>query len=166
MHPDIEQRAAKIRLLICDVDGVLTDGRLYFGPEGESLKVFHAHDGVGLKMLSKNHIETALISARDSPMVYLRAQELSINHVYTGVANKIDTFDALLKALNLTDCQVAYIGDDTPDLPLIKRAGLGIAVANAHSSIKEQAVWQTVHKGGRGAVREVCDLILTAQKQK
>jgi 3-deoxy-D-manno-octulosonate 8-phosphate phosphatase (KDO 8-P phosphatase) len=161
--PDILARAAKIRVAVFDVDGTLTDGRLWYGEDGRETKVFHVHDGLGLKRLQQNGVVVAIISARISHPVALRAEELGIAHVYQAQDDKASCLHELLEALNLTPEQAAFIGDDLPDLPPMRLVGLAVAVANAHPVIAEQAHWQTTKSGGLGAAREVCDLILHAQ---
>ncbi len=160
---DIRERAARVRLAVFDVDGVLTDGRLWYGEDGHELKAFHAHDGLGLKRLRANGIEVAIISARSSPLVTRRTGELGIAHVYQGQQDKLACFTQLLHALGLTSGQCAYTGDDLPDLAVMQRVGLSVAVANAHPWVRERAHWRTRLGGGKGAAREVCDLILCAQ---
>ena len=161
--PDILARAANIRLAVFDVDGTLTDGRLWYGEDGRETKVFHVHDGLGLKRLQQNGVVVAIISARISHPVALRAEELGIAHVYQAQDNKAACLLELLDALNLATEQAAFIGDDLPDLPPMQLVGLAVAVANAHPVVAEQAHWQTSRGGGLGAAREVCDLILHAQ---
>lgn len=156
-------RAARIRLAVFDVDGTLTDGRLWYGEDGRETKVFHVHDGLGLKLLQSHGVEVALITARISHPVALRAEELKIAHVYQGQSDKLACFRELLAALDLDAEQAAFIGDDLPDLPPMRQAGLAVAVANAHPWVAEQAHWRTGKTGGLGAAREVCDLILLAQ---
>ncbi len=160
---EILARAEKIRLVIFDVDGVLTDGRLYFDAEGREYKGFHARDGFGLKLLRQTGVETAVISGRSSPAVALRMKSLDITHVYQGRENKLEVFVELLAELNLSSEQVAHVGDDLLDLPLMRRAGLAVAVADAHPGILEHAHWITANPGGAGAAREVCDLVMEAQ---
>ena len=160
---DILSRAARIRLAVFDVDGTLTDGRLWYGEDGRETKVFHVHDGLGLKRLQVNGVQVALITARISHPVALRAEELDIAHVYQGQGDKRACLRELLDALHLTAEQVAFIGDDLPDLPPMHIAGLAVAVANAHPWVAAAAHWQTTLGGGMGAAREVCDLILHAQ---
>ncbi|RDD80086.1 HAD-IIIA family hydrolase [Dyella tabacisoli] len=160
---DLLARAANIRVAVFDVDGTLTDGRLWYGEDGHETKVFHVHDGLGLKRLQANGVQVAIISARISHPVALRAEELDIAHVYQGQKDKRACLLELLDALKLTPEQAAFVGDDLPDLSPMKIAGLAVAVANAHPWIVEQAHWQTQRSGGMGAAREVCDLILTAQ---
>lgn len=160
---DILARAAKIRLAAFDVDGTLTDGRLWYAEDGHETKVFHVHDGLGLKRLQANGIEVALITARISHPVALRAEELGIAHVYQGQGDKRSCLLELLDALHLSPEQAAFVGDDLPDLAPMHIAGLAVAVANAHPWVVEAAHWQTRQRGGEGAVREACDLILHAQ---
>ncbi|MBN8480196.1 MAG: HAD family hydrolase [Xanthomonadales bacterium] len=160
---DLRERAARVRLAVFDVDGVLTDGRLWYGEDGRELKAFHAHDGLGLKRLLANGIEVAIISARASPLVARRGAELGIVHVHQGQADKLACFTQLLQALGLAATDCAYTGDDLPDLAVMQRVGLAVAVANAHPWVRDRAHWRTRLGGGKGAVREVCDLILCAQ---
>jgi len=160
---DLRERAAKIRLAIFDVDGVLTDGKLCYSDDGRELKFFHVHDGLGLKRLMANGIEVAVITARMSHMVTERTAELGIAHVYQGQESKLTCFEQLIHALKLAPEQVCYTGDDLPDLPVMLRVGLPIAVANAHPWVRERARWSTQLRGGEGAVREVSDLLLAAQ---
>ncbi|HET8940879.1 MAG TPA: 3-deoxy-manno-octulosonate-8-phosphatase KdsC [Rudaea sp.] len=160
---DIRDRAAKVRLAIFDVDGVLTDGRLTFSDDGRELKSFHVHDGLGLKRLMANAIEVAIITARMSHVVAQRTAQLGIAHVYQGQEDKLGCFEHLIHALKLEPDQCSYCGDDLPDLAVMKRVGLSIAVANAHPWIHEHAHWRTRQVGGDGAVREVSDLLLLAQ---
>jgi 3-deoxy-D-manno-octulosonate 8-phosphate phosphatase (KDO 8-P phosphatase) len=152
-----------IRLLVLDVDGVLTDGRLYYGPRGEALKVFHVRDGYGLVQLRRAGVAVAVISGRRSPMVAVRCRELGIEHVYQGIADKLPVFTRLRTRLKLPAAACACIGDDLPDLPLISAAGLGFAVADAHPQVRRAAGHVTRQPGGTGAVREVCDLLLAAR---
>ncbi len=163
MNPSILNKAALIKLLILDVDGVLTDGRLYYSQHGEELKVFHAHDGAGMRLLKKTGVEIAIISCRNSAAVNQRLTELGIKHIYQGQIEKTTAFKELCDILHLTPLEIAYVGDDLPDLPVMKAVGLSIAVSNATHSVKAAADWQTEQAGGLGAVREVCELLLKAQ---
>lgn len=160
---DVKQRAARIKLVVFDVDGVLTDGRLYYGAGGEELKVFHVHDGQGIKRLQKAGVTVAIISGRDSAAVTRRMQDLGIEHVFQGDEDKLPILEKLLKKLSLGPEEVACVGDDLPDLPLLKNVGLGIAVSNAQAVLKSAAHHVTAAHGGLGAAREVCDLILGAR---
>ena len=157
------ERARRIRLLVLDVDGVLTDGRLYLSANGEELKVFHVRDGSGLVALQRAGVTVAIVSGRDSPAVTRRAAELGIRHVHQGVADKGAELDRLLAELGVAPEELACVGDDTPDAPMLRRAGLAIGVADAHPALLASAHWVTRAKGGRGAVREVCDLLLSAR---
>lgn len=161
--PEILERAARIRIAVFDVDGVLTDGRLWYSDDGRELKGFHVRDGLGLKRLLANGVEVAIITARLSPIVTERTAELGIAHVYQGQDDKLACLERLLHALGLDANDAAYTGDDLPDLVPMRHAGLAIAVADAHAAVRTRAHWTTGFAGGRGAVREVCDLILTAQ---
>src|SRR4051812_34594146 len=159
---DIRERAARVKLAMFDVDGVLTDGRLGFTDDGRELKAFHVHDGLGLKRLIANGIEVAVITTRMSHMVTERTAELGIAHVYQGQDNKLACYEQLIHALKLAPEQCCYCGDDLPDLAIMQRVGLSIAVANAHTWVRERARWRTRACGGEGAVRELCDLLLAA----
>jgi 3-deoxy-D-manno-octulosonate 8-phosphate phosphatase (KDO 8-P phosphatase) len=163
LSADIKDRAARVRLVVFDVDGTLTDGRLWYGEDGREMKVFHVHDGLGLKRLQANGVKVAIITARISHPVALRAEELDITHVYQGQKDKRASLLELLDALQLQPDQVAFVGDDLPDLAPMSIVGLAIAVANAHPWVSERAHWCTRVSGGMGAAREVADLILTAQ---
>ena len=158
------ERARRIRLLVLDVDGVLTDGRLYISSDGEEFKVFDVRDGSGLVAARRAGIDIAIISGRRSAAVERRAAELGIDHVEQGVRDKGPVFDALLAGTGFARAQAACVGDDTPDLPMLERAGLAIAVADAHADGRKVVDWVTSLPGGRGAVREVCDLLLSARR--
>jgi 3-deoxy-D-manno-octulosonate 8-phosphate phosphatase (KDO 8-P phosphatase) len=160
---DVWTRASRIRLLILDIDGVLTDGSLYFDAKGETLKVFHVRDGHGIKMARRGGIEVALVSGRRSDAAFHRARELGLNRFYEGVRDKVAILEELLAALNLTPVEVAAVGDELVDLPLFHRVGLGVAVADAIPEVRAAAHWITSLPGGKGAVREVCDLLLKAR---
>lgn len=160
---DIKAKASKIRLVIFDVDGVLTDGRLFFDGQGNEYKTFHAWDGLGMKLLMQTGVEVAVISGRQSDAVTHRMKNLGIQHIYQGQLDKNQAFDALSKELNLNPEQIAHVGDDLLDICLMRRVGLAIAVANAHPSTLPYADWRTQNPGGQGAAREVCDLIMEAQ---
>ena len=161
--PLLIERAAKIRLLALDVDGVLTDGRLYFDNAGGEMKSFSTRDGLGIRLLAEQGIETALITARQSRIVQARAENLKIRHVYQGSLRKLDAFTDLLSATGLAPAQVCYAGDDWLDLPILQRAGLAVTVADGDPLVRSRVHWVTGRPGGHGAVREICDLILAAQ---
>jgi 3-deoxy-D-manno-octulosonate 8-phosphate phosphatase (KDO 8-P phosphatase) len=160
----LRERARRIQLLVLDVDGVLTDGRLYLSPGGEELKVFDVRDGSGLVAVRQAGIEIAIISGRNAAAVDRRAQELGIAHVAQGVRDKGAVLDALLQTLGIDPAASACVGDDTADLPMLRRAGLSIAVADAHAEVIAVVDWVTSRPGGRGAVREVCDLLLSDRR--
>ena len=149
-----------IKLIILDVDGVLTDGSLIIGDSGEESKVFHVRDGMGISLALSAGITVALLSGRYSQALATRAKELRVEEVHQGVANKMPVYDSLLKKYSLTDKEVCYIGDDLSDIPALKRAGLSYAVADAVEEVKKVAKSTTKNPGGRGAVREVVDFIL------
>lgn len=158
------EKAKKIKLVIFDIDGVLTDGRLYFDAAGNEMKVFHVQDGLGIQLLQQTGVEVAVISGRKSIVVEERMRSLGVKYIYQGRNDKSSAFDELIEhLLKLKPEQVAYVGDDLPDLSLIQRVGLGIAVANAVPLLRQQAAWTTTARGGEGAVREICELIMTAQ---
>jgi 3-deoxy-D-manno-octulosonate 8-phosphate phosphatase (KDO 8-P phosphatase) len=159
----ILEKARQIRALILDVDGVFTDGRFFLFPNGDEIKQFHTQDGVGIKALQAAGISVGIISGRASDTVTRRMQELNIKHVYQGVETKIAAYNDLKHLLKLETHQIAYMGDDLPDLPVLMSAGLSIAPANACLSVLKKVDWVTTRAGGDAAVREVCELILKAQ---
>lgn len=160
------EKARAIRCLICDIDGVLTDGRILLSPQGEEFRIFHAHDGLGIRMLISAGIEVALITARDSaPLHKDRLAELGIRHVYHGQMDKRAAYETIRADLQLDHHQMAFIGDDLVDLACIRKAGLGITVPNAVPLLVEHADWQTTKAGGLGAVREVAEFLLRAQNK-
>jgi 3-deoxy-D-manno-octulosonate 8-phosphate phosphatase (KDO 8-P phosphatase) len=159
----VMEKARKLKLLILDVDGVLTDGKLFFDNEGNEYKAFHARDGHGIKLLRQTGVEVAVISGRKSNSVALRMKNLGIEYVYQGHENKIAAFNEIIDKLRITPDQAAHVGDDLLDLPIMTRVGLAIAVNDANFAVKQRADWHTRLPGGHGAVREVCDLIIQAQ---
>lgn len=163
MDPALRERAAAIRMLVLDVDGVLTDGRLYYDSSGKEMKAFNTRDGLGIKALQRSGIEVAVITGRTSEMVTDRMAELDIQYVYQGRENKLNSFNHLLEVTGLETEQVCYAGDDWIDLPVLVRAGLAVTVADADEYVKDHVHWITDRKGGEGAVREICNLILAAQ---
>lgn len=154
---------SQIRLLVLDVDGVLTDGRLRYGPEGEYVKVFHVHDGYGIRALAAAGVTIAVISGRNAAAVVRRCAELGIHELQQGVDDKAQALEALLARLGVAARQCACIGDDVPDVPMFRRVGLAIAVADAHPDARRAAHRRTRLAGGAGAVREVCDWLLAAR---
>ncbi len=157
------ERAAKVRLVIFDVDGVLTDGGLILSDDGQEYKSFNSKDGLGMKMLRSTGVEIAVITARSSRVVAIRMESLGIKHLYQGQEEKLPAFEMLQSELNLDSSEIAYVGDDVVDLPIMRRVGLAITVQDAHWLVKKHAHWQTDNGGGRGAAREACELIMRAQ---
>jgi len=157
------EKAKQIRLVIFDVDGVLTDGSLYLGDDGQEYKAFYAQDGLGIKLLQATGVMIGIISARTSQVVTHRMKSLGVQYIYQGKLDKLPAFKELCEESQLSPHQVAYVGDDLIDVPVMKQVGLAIAVANAHFLVTKYAHWQTTTTGGRGAVREVCELIMQAQ---
>jgi len=155
---------ARIRLLVLDVDGVMTDGRLYFGADGELAKSFCVRDGYGIKAVMAAGIAVAVISGRSSAAVQRRCEELGIEQVHQGIEDKAADFERLTRALAIGPQQCACVGDDLSDVPLMRQAGLAVAVADAHPAAVAAAHRRTRASGGRGAVREVCDWLLAAQR--
>jgi 3-deoxy-D-manno-octulosonate 8-phosphate phosphatase (KDO 8-P phosphatase) len=160
---DLSQRAAKIKLLILDVDGVLTDGRLYYGPEGEQSKTFHVRDGYGIKRWHDAGGRSAIITGRKSQIVETRARELGVTHVFQDRDDKAAAFAELLDETRLGADECCFVGDDSLDVPVMQQVGLAVAVADAHDTAKSAAHYVTQLGGGRGAVREVTDLLLKAR---
>lgn len=165
MDAALRERASNIRMLVLDVDGVLTDGKLYFDHAGNEMKAFNTRDGMGMKALQRIGIEVAVITGRKSGAVEHRMAQLGIQHVYQGREDKLDAFLNLLEVTGLDAGQVCFAGDDWIDLPVLLRVGLAIAVADAEDRVKQQAHWITRRNGGDGAVREICNLLLIAQEK-
>jgi len=155
--------AQKIKLLLLDVDGVLTDGRLYYGNSGEELKAFNIQDGLGIKLLQRGGIKVGIVTGRTSSLLKRRAQELDIQPLIQGREDKLTALNELLEDMDITLEEIAFVGDDLPDLAVLRRVGLGITPANGNHILASQALWQTKKSGGNGAVREVAELILTVQ---
>ena len=160
---DAEARARRIKLLIFDVDGVLTSGQILFGPDGEAIKVFHAQDGLGIAAAHRAGLQTAIITGRESEMVRRRCTELAIGDIHQGVRDKVKFLDELTAKHRLTYPEVGYVGDDLNDLTVMARVGLACAVANAVSEVKAAAHYVASREGGNGAVREIVELVLKAQ---
>jgi 3-deoxy-D-manno-octulosonate 8-phosphate phosphatase (KDO 8-P phosphatase) len=157
------ERAARVKVMIFDVDGVLTDGSLTYGADGEVTKTFNVLDGLGIQLLGKTGVATAIISARNSPIVVRRASDLGITHVYQGMHDKRIAFAKLLEATGASAEQCGYIGDDVIDLPLLLQVGFAVTVPSGHPEVQHRAHYVTRAAGGRGAVREVCDMVMRAQ---
>ena len=160
------QKAKNIKCLISDVDGVLTDGSLYFDAHGNELKMFNVQDGMGLKLLMSAGIHVAIITTATTAIIDHRMKQLGVKHYFKGCIDKRNAFETLKKELHLTNEMCAYIGDDLPDIPIIQQVAIGIAVSNALIDVKESACFVTQKEGGRGAVREVCDILLKAQEKQ
>ncbi len=163
MGSELDQRARGIRLLTCDVDGVLTDGRIYVGDDGRELKVFSVLDGVGLKMLMRSGITVAWITGSNAPAVMHRARALGVQRIVQGTEDKATPWEALRGELELPATACAHIGDDLPDVPVFARCGFAVTVPHAPAAVRARAHLVTHREGGAGAVRELCELILAAQ---
>jgi 3-deoxy-D-manno-octulosonate 8-phosphate phosphatase (KDO 8-P phosphatase) len=160
---DIQEKARQIKLVIFDVDGVLTDGSLFLGDDGQEYKAFNSRDGHGIKMLQETGVQIGIITGRTSEVVRIRMESLGIEHVYQGKRDKLPAYQELRDKLQLTDAEVAYVGDDVVDLPIMRQVGLAIAVNDAHPFVTQHAHWQTPHPGGRSAGRDVCEMLMDAQ---
>ena len=159
---DILDKAARIRLVIFDVDGVLTDGSLFFGDDGQEYKAFNSRDGHGMKMLQSHGVTVGIITGRTSKVVEHRMENLGITHVYQGQLHKVPAFEELIADVGVSADETAYVGDDVVDLPVMRRVGLAIAVQDAHPLVIKHSHWQTQHGGGRGAARDVCEMLMEA----
>jgi 3-deoxy-D-manno-octulosonate 8-phosphate phosphatase (KDO 8-P phosphatase) len=162
----LDERLGRVKLLIMDVDGVLTDGRLYFSEQGEALKVFHVRDGQGLVTFHAAGLRSGVISGRSSPIVEMRLRQLGVEFIWLGRNDKVSALDEIVAAAGVSRSEVAYIGDDTPDADVFPLVGFAVAVADAHKTAKSAAQYIAACEGGRGAVREVIDLILNSQQQQ
>ena len=163
MDPALKERALGIRMLLLDVDGILTDGKLYFDHEGNEMKAFDTRDGLGIKAVQRSGIDVAVITGRSSGAVSHRMRQLGIQHVYQGREDKLSAFLDLLEKTGLKENEVCFAGDDWIDIPVLLRVGLAVSVADADDSVKQRAHWITERKGGDAAVREICNLLLKAQ---
>ncbi|HEX9767583.1 MAG TPA: HAD family hydrolase [Kiloniellales bacterium] len=160
---ELTEKAKQTRMIMMDVDGVLTDGRILYSSDGVEIEAFHIRDGVGLRAAHRAGLLIALLTGRVSPAVARRAKELGISEIHQGIPDKVETYESLLRRYGLSDEAVAYVGDDLNDLPLLARAGLSAAPADAADEVKARVAYVTARGGGRGAVREVIELILKAQ---
>ena len=160
---DILEKASRIRLLILDVDGVLTDGSLFVGDDGQEYKAFNSRDGHGIKMLQKYGVIIAIITGRTSQVVEHRMANLGVTHVYQGKLEKLPAYEELAAKLGIPAEETAYVGDDVVDLPVMRKIGLAIAVQDAHPLVQAHSHWQTPSHGGRGAARDVCEMLMEAQ---
>lgn len=164
MNTTASEKAKRIRLLMLDVDGVLTDGRLFFAESGEALKVFNTLDGHGIKLLQRTGIEVGIITGRNSPMVAQRAKDLGVAILQQGREDKLNALNELLVDRHTEFDRIAFMGDDYPDLSVMTRVGLALAPSSAHPEVKRRAHWCSEARGGEGAVREACDWIMQAQQ--
>jgi len=165
MEQSIREKAQNIKLVVFDVDGVLTDGSLFFDNQGQEYKAFNSKDGHGMRMLIDNGVEIAIITGRQSELVKHRAENLKLTPelIYQGHRDKLPAFNDLLKKTGLSKDHVAFVGDDVIDLPIMSQVGLSVAVGDAHWFVKEQSDWISKENGGKGAVREICEFILDSQ---
>lgn len=163
VDPYVLDRARGVRCLILDIDGVVTDGKLYHGPDGGEWKTSNVRDGLGIRRMSDAGLHVAVISGRPSPPMEERLRKLGVKQLFMNTSDKMPAFESLLENLALTPAQCAMMGDDTPDLPLMRRCALGLTVADAHPQVRHCADWVSEFTGGHGAVREACDLLLDAQ---
>ena len=160
---EVMAKASRIKLALFDVDGVLTDGKLHYSADGEQMKVFHALDGHGLKMLKSANIEVGVISARKSLALQTRLNDLGVKHCHLGVSDKRAVFDQLLEQLSLSGEDCCFVGDDVIDLPVMTQCGLKFSVENGHFIVRDMADWVSPLTGGQGAVRSICDVLLYSQ---
>ncbi len=160
---EIAQKAQKIKLLILDVDGVLTNNMLIYSEDGQEHKAFHTRDGHGMELLQKSQVDIGIITGRKSQLVTNRMNDLNVKHVYQGVPDKLPTFLKLVKELNLSLDEIAYIGDDILDLPILTRIGLAITPADGDDEVKSRVDYVSPFSGGKGCVRETCEIIMRSQ---
>ncbi len=160
---DIQAKAKQIKLIIFDVDGVLTDSSLFIGDDGQEYKAFNSKDGHGMVMLQNSGVQIAIITGRSSEVVRIRMDGLGIGQVYQGKRDKLPAYEELKQVSGLADEQIAYVGDDVVDLPVMTRVGLAISVADGHALTRQHAHWTTTAAGGKGAAREICEMLMQAQ---
>jgi 3-deoxy-D-manno-octulosonate 8-phosphate phosphatase (KDO 8-P phosphatase) len=160
---DILEKAANIRLLIFDVDGVLTDGSLFIGDDGQEYKAFNSRDGHGIKMVQRHGVIVAIITGRTSKVVEHRMENLGVTHIYQGKQHKLPAYEELAEKLGISAEETAYVGDDVVDLPVMRKVGLAIAVQDAHPLVRTHSHWQTASGGGHGAARDVCEMLMEAK---
>lgn len=163
MNPDIADRAKRVKVLILDIDGVMTDGRIIYSVYGDELKFFDVQDGFGITLLNRAGIKSVIITAKRSRIVKLRARDMRVAKAYQGYIDKLAAFEMILKEFKVAADEVCFIGDDLIDVPVLKRVGFAVAVPNAAPEVRSAAHYVTAKPGGRGAVRELCDMILKAQ---
>ena len=160
---DILEKAANIRLLIFDVDGVLTDGSLFIGDDGQEYKAFNSRDGHGIKMVQRHGVIVAIITGRTSKVVEHRMENLGVTHIYQGKLHKLPAYEELAEKLGISAEETAYVGDDVVDLPVMRKVGLAVAVQDAHPLVRAHSHWQTPSGGGHGAARDVCEMLMEAK---
>lgn len=165
LSDELIARFQGVRCIVLDIDGVMTNGMLYLGPEGAEYKAVSVRDGLGIKRLLQKGIQVAVISGRPAPSIEARLRSLGVEHLWMGTEDKIPAFNALIDILKLASRQIAVMGDDIPDLPLMKQAGLALTVADAHPQVLDTAHWRSRYAGGCGAIREASDLIIALQEQ-
>ncbi len=163
MAQDLTDKASLIELVIFDVDGVLTNGSLFYGDDGQEYKAFNSKDGQGMRMLLDSGVQIGIITGRESEVVLLRMRNLGISHVLQGRREKLSAYEEMKQMTGITDDRIAYAGDDVVDLPVMKRVALAVAVQDAHPLVKQHAHWQTPSNGGQGAARDLCELIMDAK---
>jgi 3-deoxy-D-manno-octulosonate 8-phosphate phosphatase (KDO 8-P phosphatase) len=163
MNQDMTEKAKRVKMLILDIDGVMTDGRIIYGIYGEELKFFDVQDGFGITLLNRAGIKSVIITAKKTRIVKLRAKDLKVAKAYQGFMDKLVPFDMILKEFQVLPEEICFIGDDLIDLPVLRRVGFAVAVPNAVEEVRKAAHYITSKTGGRGAVREICDLILKSQ---
>jgi len=163
MAQDLTDKARHIALVIFDVDGVLTNGSLFYGDDGQEYKAFNSKDGHGMRMLLDSGVQIGIITGRESEVVLLRMRNLGISHVLQGRREKLPAYEEMKQMTGMTDDKIAYVGDDVVDLPVMKRVALAVAVQDAHPLVKQHAHWQTPSNGGQGAARDLCELIMDAK---
>jgi len=163
MKTTLVEKAKNVRLVISDVDGVLTTGTLFYGPNGSEMKDFNVHDGIGMRILQQSGVHLAIITAKKSHAVEQRMRDLNIEHVYQGQSDKLIAYEELKQKFGITDAEIAYIADDLPDLPILLRVGFPVSVPNAPKIVQEHVALITRAHGGKGAMRELCEIIMKAQ---
>ena len=163
VNADVIERAKKIRLVIFDVDGVLTDSSLFIGDDGQEYKAFNSRDGHGLKMLIRSGVDIGIITGRTSKVVEHRVHDLGIKHIYQGCHDKLPVYEKMISKLGLSPEETAFVGDDVVDLPIMLKTGLAVSVNDGHHLVKHYCHWSTPANGGRGAAREICEMIMHAQ---
>ncbi len=164
MNQEIDHKLQQIKLLLLDVDGVLTDGAIIYDDSNKEIKMFNVKDGMGIRLLMDNNIQVGIVTGRTSPVLRHRCKNLGITNIFDGIHNKAKALEKIMTQTGKTTDEIAFVGDDLPDIPIMNRVGLSIAVADAHEHVRKQADMVTSAAGGKGAVREVCEVILKANR--